>query len=56
MMVQIARRAFDGSSLTAIPDPKTGKIAAVELVYNNGADSVELSEQCARMLEYPGRM
>ncbi|KAL1939002.1 hypothetical protein VTO73DRAFT_11155 [Trametes versicolor] len=52
----IARRAFDGSSLTAIPDPKTGKIAAVELVYNNGADSVELSEQCARMLEYPGRI
>ncbi|KAI0830096.1 hypothetical protein BC628DRAFT_1313796 [Trametes gibbosa] len=50
------RRAPEGTSLTAIRDPSTGKVSAVEMVYNNGGNSVVLSEQCARMLEYPGRI
>ncbi|KAH9850094.1 hypothetical protein C2E23DRAFT_870296 [Lenzites betulinus] len=54
--IQFVRRSLDGTALTAIRDPSTKKVTAVEMTYNNGADSVVLSEQCARMLEYPGRI
>lgn len=48
MVHKIARRALDDAQLTPIPDPKTGKVAAVELDYNGG-NTVELSEQCSTL-------
>ncbi|KAI0351673.1 hypothetical protein OH77DRAFT_1524004 [Trametes cingulata] len=51
----ITRRSLDTGSLVPVRDPSSGEVTGVELTYN-GDNSVLLSEQCARMLEYPGRI
>ncbi|KAH9856276.1 hypothetical protein C2E23DRAFT_511714 [Lenzites betulinus] len=54
--ITFAKRSSDETALTAIRDPSTKNVTAVEMTYNNGANSMVLSEQCARMLQYPGRI
>ncbi|KAI0370917.1 hypothetical protein BV20DRAFT_1070920 [Pilatotrama ljubarskyi] len=49
------RRSLDDGSLRPVHDPSSGNVTGAELTYN-GDSTIVLSEQCARMLEYPGRI
>ncbi|KAI0668913.1 hypothetical protein C8Q78DRAFT_1080788 [Trametes maxima] len=54
--ILFARDSPVDAVLDPIRSPTNGNITGVELTYNHGDSTVFLSEQCARMLEYPGRI
>ncbi|OSD03730.1 hypothetical protein PYCCODRAFT_1466642 [Trametes coccinea BRFM310] len=54
--VTLSRRSPEDAVLRPITSPTNGSVTAVALTYDNGATTVVLSETCARMLEYPGRI
>ncbi|KAJ3005872.1 hypothetical protein NUW54_g4152 [Trametes sanguinea] len=51
-----SRRSPEDAILRPITSPANGSVTAVALTYDNGGTTVVLSETCARMLEYPGRI
>ncbi|KAI9068839.1 hypothetical protein FKP32DRAFT_1663573 [Trametes sanguinea] len=53
---QLSRRSPEDAILHPITSPANGSVTAVALTYDNGGTTVILSETCARMLEYPGRI
>ncbi|KAI0772470.1 hypothetical protein BD413DRAFT_612613 [Trametes elegans] len=51
----ITRRSPGDSVLTPVRN-SDGSVDGVQLAYNNGQSTIVLDKQCARMLEYPGRI
>ncbi|KAI0752121.1 hypothetical protein C8Q74DRAFT_1373907 [Fomes fomentarius] len=50
------RRNIDESMLQPLTDPNTGSIVGVKLTFDDKKTSVNLSQRCARTLEYPERI
>ncbi|CDO70429.1 hypothetical protein BN946_scf184999.g70 [Trametes cinnabarina] len=52
----LSRRSPEDALLHPIRNPANGTVTAVALTFNGGDTTVVLSETCARMLKYPGRI